>query len=72
MGFGDDLPKELKKIKKFADALNDSGKQKLVCFLQSRMKPMSAPIRAIDEIVKLTATKGGILRGKNNIKHSIL
>lgn len=41
---------ELKEIKKLADALNENGKQELVYFLQSRMKPMSAPIRAIDEI----------------------
>lgn len=41
---------ELKDIKKLADALNESGKQELVYFLQSRMKPMSANIRAIDEI----------------------
>lgn len=41
---------ELKEIKKLAEALNESGKQELVYFLQSRTKPMSAPIRAIDEI----------------------
>ncbi|XBU94001.1 hypothetical protein ABOA58_11535 [Peribacillus frigoritolerans] len=41
---------ELKEIKKLANALNESGKQQIVYFLQSRTKPMSAPIRAIDEI----------------------
>ncbi|TWD98294.1 hypothetical protein FB545_3842 [Peribacillus frigoritolerans] len=41
---------ELKEIKKPAEELNESGKQQLVYFLQSRTKPMSAPIRAIDEI----------------------
>lgn len=43
---------ELKEIKKLAEALTESGKQELVYFLQSRTKPMSAPIRAIDEIRK--------------------
>jgi transposase-like protein len=41
---------DLKVIKKLADALNESGKQELVYYLQSRMKPMSVPILAIDEI----------------------
>jgi hypothetical protein len=40
----------LKEIKKLADALNESGKQELLFFLQSRMNPLSSPIRAIDEI----------------------
>ncbi len=35
---------------KLAEALNESGKQQLVYFLQSRTKTMFAPIRAIDEI----------------------
>lgn len=41
---------ELKEIKKLAEELNESGKQQLIYCLQSRTKPMSAPIRAIDEI----------------------
>lgn len=41
---------ELKEIKKLAEELDESGKQQLVYFLQSRTKPMSAPIHAIDEI----------------------
>ena len=34
---------DLKELKKLADALDDSGKQELIYFLQSRMNPMSAP-----------------------------
>lgn len=41
---------ELKELKKLADALDDSGKQELIFFLQSRTKDVSAPVRAIDEI----------------------
>lgn len=41
---------ELKEIKKLANALNESGKQELIYFLQSRIKPLSAPFRALDEI----------------------
>ena len=48
--FGVDLTMDLKEIKKLAEELDDSGKRELVYYLQSRMKLMSAPIRAIDEI----------------------
>lgn len=41
---------DLKEIKKLAEELDDSGIRELVYYLQSRMKLMSAPIRAIDEI----------------------
>lgn len=41
---------DLKELKKLADALDDSGKQELIHFLQSRTKGMAVPIRAIDEI----------------------
>jgi hypothetical protein len=51
---------ELKEIKKLADALDEGGKQELVYFLQSRMKPLSAPIRAIDEIQE-QKHKGGLV-----------
>lgn len=44
------LPMDLKESKKFADTLNDSGKQELICFLQSRTKNFFAPDRVIDEI----------------------
>jgi transposase-like protein len=37
-------------IKKLADALDDSGKQELIYFLQSRTKNLAVPNRAIDEI----------------------
>jgi ribosomal protein L37AE/L43A len=48
--FGDDLSMNLKELKKLADTLDDSGKQELIFFLQSRTKGVSAPVRAIDEI----------------------
>lgn len=41
---------DLKEMKKLADALDDSGKRKLIYFLQSRTKGMTSPIRLIDEI----------------------
>jgi len=41
---------ELKDLKKYADALDDNGKQELIYFLQSRTKEMKAPVRVIDEI----------------------
>jgi len=37
-------------LKKYADALDDNGKQELIYFLQSRTKEMKAPVRVIDEI----------------------
>jgi hypothetical protein len=48
--FGDDLPMDLKELKKLADALDDSGKQELIYFLQSRTKNLAVPNREIDEI----------------------
>lgn len=41
---------DLKELKKHADALDDSGKQELIYFLESRTKGLATPIRAIDEI----------------------
>jgi transposase-like protein len=41
---------DLKQLKKLADALDDSGKQELIYFLQSPTKGMTTPIRLIDEI----------------------
>ncbi|MDQ0914616.1 hypothetical protein QFZ78_000876 [Paenibacillus sp. V4I5] len=41
---------DLNEIKKLAETLDYNGKQELVYFLQTRIKPLSAPIRAIDEI----------------------
>lgn len=41
---------DLKELKKLADTLDDNGKQELIYFLQSRIKGMALPVRAIDEI----------------------
>jgi hypothetical protein len=50
MSFGDDLPMNLKDLKKVADALDNNSKLELLQFLQSRITGITAPIRAIDEI----------------------
>ena len=36
--FGDDLPMNLKELKKLADTLDDNGKRELIYFLQSLKK----------------------------------
>lgn len=48
--FGDDLPMDLKELKKLADTLDDNGKRELIYFLQSRTKGVAVTVRAIDEI----------------------
>lgn len=44
------MPMNLRELKKLAETLDDSGKQELILFLQSRTKGVSSSIRAIDEI----------------------
>ncbi len=47
---GDDLPLDLKELKKLAETLDVNSKRELIHFLQSRTQGMSAPVRVIDEI----------------------
>jgi transposase-like protein len=44
------LPMDLKELKRHAVALDDSGKQELIEFLQSRTRLFAASIPIIDEI----------------------
>jgi transposase-like protein len=61
---------DLKELKKFADALDDSGKQELIYFLQSRTKSLAAPNRAIDEIQEQKHKDGLVCPHCN--KHSVV
>jgi transposase-like protein len=61
---------DLKELKKLADALDDSGKQELIYFLQSRTKNLAAPNRAIDEIQEQKHKDGLVCPHCNN--HSVV
>lgn len=61
---------DLKELKKLADTLDDSGKQELFYFLQSRTNGMTTPIRAIDEIQEQKQKDGLICPQCNS--HSVV
>lgn len=61
---------DLKELKKLADALDDSDKQELLYFLQSRTKGMTEPVRLIDEIQEQKHKEGLICPHCNS--HSVV
>lgn len=61
---------DLKELKKLAEALDDSGKQELIYFLQSRTKGMTTPIRIIEEIQEQKHKEGLICPNCNS--HSVV
>ncbi len=61
---------DLKELKKLADTLDDSGKQELIYFLQSRKKNLVAPNRVIDEIQEQKHKSGLVCPHCNN--HSVV
>jgi hypothetical protein len=68
--FGDDLPMDLKELKKLADTLEDNDKRELIYFLQSRTKGVAVPLRAIDEIQEQKHKDGLVCPHCNN--HSVV
>jgi hypothetical protein len=61
---------DLKELKKLANALDDSGKQELIYFLQSRTKDLATPNRAIDEIQEQKHKDGLVCQHCDN--HSVV
>ena len=58
------------KERKLLDTLDDSSKQELLFFLQSRTKGVSAPVRAIDRIQELKYKDGFVC--PHYITHSVV